>query len=223
LIEVPGSSAPEFFGVVVDAGEGFHCVCLRKIGRDEYARVDADEIFRILNPNYNPFATENPCPQSQWITVPNTLDNFSYESRMDYRLGGFHVEYYPIELQIHSIIPSYAWDEGTKTLELDCSKSMKPFEDKENGLKIVFSEVSHPDTTFEVNLIDKMRNPGGLTTIGRSPSNETYGYMARMTQQFVGDKMMNVVRIDYQINEEGKWEANAVFNGSVVDLHSQAA
>ncbi len=205
LIEVPGSREPEFFGVVVDAGQGFHCVCLRKIGPDEYARVDADEIFRILNPNYNPFATKNPRPQSQWITVPNTFDNFSYESYMDYRLGGFHVEYCPIELQIHSVMPSYAWDQETKTLELDCSKSMKPFEDKENGLKIVFSEVSHPDTTFDVNLIDKMRSPGGLTTIGYSPSNETYGYMVRMTKRFVGDKMMNVVRIDYQIKEEGKW------------------
>ena len=83
LIEVPGSRAPEFFGAVVDAGEGFHCVCLRKIGPDEYARVDADEIFRIENPNYNPFATKNPEPESRYITVPNTFDNFGYESHME--------------------------------------------------------------------------------------------------------------------------------------------
>ena len=90
---------------------------------------------------------------SHRITVPNTLSNFNNQSYMDYRLGGFHVEYYPIELQMHSVMLSYAWDEGTKTLELGCSKSMKPFEDKENGLEIVFSEVSHPYTRFEVDLI----------------------------------------------------------------------
>jgi hypothetical protein len=97
---------------------------------------------------------------------------------------------------------------------------MKPFHD---GLMIVFSEVSHPDTTFEVKLIDEMRNPCAWRTIGRSPSNEKYGYVARMSKRFVGDKLMNVVRIDYQIEEEGKWEENEVFNGAVIYLHSQAA
>ncbi|KIW99047.1 uncharacterized protein Z519_00710 [Cladophialophora bantiana CBS 173.52] len=203
LTEVPGSREPEFFGIVVDAGRGFHCVRLRKIGPNEYARVDADEVFRILNPDYNPFATENPHAQSQWIIVPNKFDNFSYRSYMDYRLGGFYVEYCPIELQIHSVVPSYAWDQETKILELDCSESLKPFEEGEDGLKIVFSEVSHPDTTFEVKLIDYMRRPNEWTRIGSSPSNEKYGYMLRMNKRFVGDKLMNVVRIDYQIKEEG--------------------
>lgn len=96
----------------------------------EYARVDADMIFRILSPNYNPFATKNSRAEPQWITIPNTFNDFSWESYMDYRLGGFHVEYCPIELQIHSVMLSYAWDEGTKTLELDCLKSIKLFEDK---------------------------------------------------------------------------------------------
>jgi len=44
-----------------------------------------------------------------------------------------------------------------------------------------------------------------------------------MSKRFVGDKLMNVVRIDYQIEEESKWEENEVFNGAVIYLHSQAA
>jgi hypothetical protein len=219
LIKVPRSSALEFFGVIIDAGKGYHCVCLQQIGQDKYAHVDADEISHILNPNYNPFA-KNPRRQSQRIIIPHTIDNFTYECCIDSRLGGFHVEYCPIELQIHSVTPSYAWDEGTKTLKLDCSKSIELFEDKENSLKIVFSEISHPYTTFEVNLRNEMQSPVALRTIGRSSSNDIYGYVVRVTQRFIGDKMMNVVRIDYSINDEGKWEANAVFNGLVVDLYS---
>lgn len=206
LIEVPGSKTHESFGVVVNAGEGFHCVRLQKVGDDEYARMDADEIFRIINPDYNPFASKNPPPPSQWITVPNTFDRFSYLCCMEYRLGGFHVEYFPIELRIYGVNPSNTWDESTKTLELDCSKSLEPFEDEENGLKIVFSELLHPDTRFEVNLLEMMRNPGGMRTIGHSPSNDTYGYMARMSQRFIGDKLLNVLRIDYSTKQEGRWQ-----------------
>jgi hypothetical protein len=204
LIDVPGSTSEEVFGVIVDAGEGYHCVYLRKLGDGEYARVAAHKIARILNPNYNPFARTNPHEKSEWITVPNTFDKYSYECHMDYRLGGFHVEYYPIELQIHSVTPSYAWDEETKTLNLDWSESMRPIED---GLKIVFSEVAYPDTTFEVDLIEEMRSPSAFKSIGRSQSNEKYGYMARITQRFIGDQVMNVLRIDYVIEEEGKRES----------------
>lgn len=98
--------------------------------------------------------------EPQRITVPHTLgDYFPDRPYLDFRLGGFHVEHYPIELQIHSVMPSYSWDEGTKTLGLDFLESTAPFDDKENGLKIVFSEISHPDTTFEFDLINRMRNP----------------------------------------------------------------
>lgn len=204
----------EFFGVVVIAGEGFLCVRLRKIGPDgEYARVDADRIFRIINPGYNPFAGEYPRPESSLIAIPNTFDNLSYEIvHFDHRLAGFYVEYYPVELQIHRVEPSYAWNEEAKILELDFSKNVKPLDD---GLKIAFSETLYPDTVFEVDLLDEIRDHCSFKTIGHSRSNQKYGYVQRMKNRFIGDKMMIVIRISYIIQGDSKWEANVPFGGSV--------
>ncbi|KAH7325663.1 heterokaryon incompatibility protein-domain-containing protein [Stachybotrys elegans] len=201
LLEVPGAEDPEFFGVVIDAGQGFHCICLRQIGENEYLRIDADRIFPILNPDYNQFASENPRLRPHWITIPNKLSNFSGRSYMDLRLGGFHVEYHPVELQISSVEPSYAWVAGTNTLEMDLSKDLRPLEDAETGWKIVFSEISHSHTSFTVDLMEFLRYPGQWRM--ESSSNEKYGYVVTMSQRFIGDKKMNVVRVQYQIKDEG--------------------
>ncbi|KAF2683616.1 HET-domain-containing protein [Lentithecium fluviatile CBS 122367] len=203
LVQVP-SDDREFYAVLVDAGEGFHCARLRQISPTEYARVDADEIFRILNPHYVRFATRQVRPETKWITVPNTFDGYDRDAYMDFRLGGFQVEYHPIELQIQSVEPRDAWNEETQTLMLDLSQNLKPFE--EGRLNIVFREVSHPDKTYKLDLIDKMRTPTSLSTWGPSPANEKLGYIVRMKQHFVGDKMINVVKIDYQIFLDNGWQ-----------------
>jgi hypothetical protein len=208
LMDVPSQSNLEVFAVIVDAGEGFHCVRMRQVGPDQYARVDADETFEILNPNYVRFASKTPRAKSDVITVPNTFDGFGYEAYIDFRLGGFKIEYHPIELQIFEVQPSCAWSEATQTLTLDFSQNPDYISDP--GLKIFFREVAHPDKTYELDLVDKMRCPGGMTTWGPSQTNEKLGFLVRMSQQFEGDKLMNVVTIDYQIFEDGKWFPSCV-------------
>jgi len=217
LIEVPGSPGPEVFAVIVEAGDCFHCVRLRQLDHDQYARVDADEIFQILNPNYVRFATKTHRAKADWITVPNTFDEFGYEAHMDYRLGGFKVEYHPMELQIIKVEPSCAWNEETQTLVLDCSQDPDYISDP--GLKVIFGEVSHPDETYEIDLVEKMRYPGGMTTWGPSPANEKLGYIVRMSRQFEGDKMMNVVKIDYQIFQDGELFKSRVEDLSLTSSH----
>ncbi|KAK0388421.1 hypothetical protein NLU13_4665 [Sarocladium strictum] len=211
LIEVPGAIGPEFFGVVVDEDQGFQCVCLRQIDEDEYLRVDAHETFPILNPDYNPFAMKKARLRPQWITIPNTFEHYRSDSHNDYRLGGFYVDYYPIELEISNVEPSHAWHAETSTLEMDLSQSasMEAFEEGGTGLKITFRESAHPDTTFDVDLIDQMRNRGWKMY---ESSTKKYGYLLGMTQRFVGDKLMNVIRVDYQIHEEGGWKISSEKN-----------
>lgn len=205
LLEVPDSSGPEFFAVIVDAGEGFHCVKLRQVGRTTYARVNAEDYYRLRNENYVRFANDNPRTETQCITVPSSFDRFSYESTMDFRLGGFHVEIYPAELQIVSANPQDAWSEETRTLELDFSVSMDAFDgDDGDGMKIKFAEKAHPETMYVLDLKEKMREPGGWTIWGPSPSNDKICYLVSMRKQFMGDKMMNVVKVEYQISVEGE-------------------
>ena len=202
LLEVPDCSAPEYFAVIVDAGEGFYCVRLRQIGPVEYARVDADRIFELLNPNYVRFASKTPRAKADWITVPTTFDGFEYEAYMDVRLGGFKVEHYPVELQICNVEPSCTWNKETETLVLDCSTDSDYITDP--GLKIVFCEVLHPDKTYELDLVDHMKMPSSMTTWGPSKTNEKLGFILRMRKLFEGDKMMHVIKIDYQIFQDGK-------------------
>ena len=204
LIEIPDTFHPEFLGVIVEDGKWSHCVRLQQIDDGEYLRVEPHLTYCIGDPEYDPFLESNKIRRPLRIVIPHTLENFNREASMNLRLGGFHVDYYPVELQISSVEPSDGWNAETNTLEVDFYKSMQPFEDGEKGLKMVFSEIADPSVTVEIDFIDKMRTPGGFKIA--PSSNPAYGYVTRIRKRFIGDKMMIVVRIDYQIKEEGKFD-----------------
>ncbi|KAH8171016.1 heterokaryon incompatibility protein (HET) domain-containing protein [Sarocladium implicatum] len=200
LIEIPNTFSPEFFGVIVEDGKYSYCVRLQQVGQGDYLRVDPHETCCIVNPDYNPFRDTNERRTPLQIAIPHALENYAREAYMNYRLGGFHVEHCPVELEISSVEPSDAWNAATNTLEVDFSKSMAPFDDGGRGLNMVFREIADPSVTVKVDFIDAMRTPSGFR-ISES-SSEAYGYVTRVRKRFIGDKMMVVVRIDYQIKEE---------------------
>jgi Heterokaryon incompatibility protein (HET) len=192
------SDDDEFYAIVVESGSRWLMIRLRQISEDLYARVDPNELLRVWNDDYN-ILSENKRQKSKLITVPHTFESFRYDAYLNYRIGGVYLEYYPTDLSIVEIEPSGIWDDETNVLPLDFSENLSPLE----GVSITFSPVGKPDFTWKIDIIDQLRSESEF--IYRMVDGNI-GYVAYISQGFVGDKMMIIIKINYMgyLKDEGE-------------------